>query len=395
MAHWKVIGAGFSGLVAAYELARRGHQVEVYEKINRVGGLISTYHHPMGLVETAANGVLNNYSFEELCDELNVPLVKTQVHSKKRYIFRNNKAQRWSLGFKSTLNMLWGFSKIKAPVENESVAEWGRKNFDQEAVDYLLSPALQGIYAGDVDQMSSTLIMGRFFNRIRRRAPQIRGSVSPVQGMGQLMETLRTKLIEKNVKFYLGHSVPPLSYLQNTIIATSAIEAAELLSNVDPSASTLLKKVEMLPLVRATLFFKKDRKIKGFGCLFAKSERMNGLGVLFDDSIFEREIKTTTESWILGGVNNKKICELTDDQIIQQILEDRARLLRLPKEIEQPESFVITRWPTALPHYTVGLEKILKQISPSTRKHLVGNYLGRIGLSQILEQTKETMQGWA
>ena len=38
-----ILGAGITGLTAAYELAKRGDNVEVYEKDNKIGGLAATY----------------------------------------------------------------------------------------------------------------------------------------------------------------------------------------------------------------------------------------------------------------------------------------------------------------------------------------------------------------
>ena len=47
----------------------------------------------------------------------------------------------------------------------------------------------------------------------------------------------------------------------------------------------------------------------------------------------------------------------------------------------------ITRWPQALPHYTLALERALTTM-PTLPKHLalVGNYLGQIGLAKIIER---------
>ncbi len=389
MAKFRVIGAGFSGLIAAYELVRRGHEVVIYEKQNHVGGLIRTLHNDAGPVETAANGVLNTLAFEKLCHDLNVPLVATQKQSKKRFIFRNSLPKRWPLRFSSSMKLLWGFSRVKKPKAGETIAEWGRRNFDQEAVDYLLSPALQGIYAGDVDQMSASLILNRFFLKQRKARPLLRGLVSPANGMGQLMEALKAWLVKFGVEFHLNHNISSADLtkenLSSMLIATNASGAAELLKVVANEDSEILKKIEMLPLVRATLFFKEQRKLNGFGCLFPKTEKFNSLGVLFDDSIFNRAHQNTTESWILGGAMDRSIHLLSDDQLLQKIAEDRSRLL---KSYERPFHFVMTRWPTALPHYTIQMEALLNQLSPEVEGHLVGNYLGKIGLSQMIEQAQ-------
>ncbi|HEY3102262.1 MAG TPA: hypothetical protein VGJ69_01640, partial [Pyrinomonadaceae bacterium] len=66
------------------------------------------------------------------------------------------------------------------------------------------------------------------------------------------------------------------------------------------------------------------------------------------------------------------------------ILSDRRRFYR---KDDLPLAVHFTRWPNALPHYSVGLEKILSQLpAPPPNIALVGNYLGRIGLAKILER---------
>jgi protoporphyrinogen oxidase len=47
----------------------------------------------------------------------------------------------------------------------------------------------------------------------------------------------------------------------------------------------------------------------------------------------------------------------------------------------------VTRWPNALPHYSIEFEKALTTLpAPPDNIALVGNYLGRIGLAKILER---------
>jgi len=41
-----VVGAGFGGMAAAYDLARAGHQVTIYEADSFVGGLASGFKEP-------------------------------------------------------------------------------------------------------------------------------------------------------------------------------------------------------------------------------------------------------------------------------------------------------------------------------------------------------------
>ena len=79
-----VVGAGFSGLVTAYYLARADFQVRICEQSSRAGGLIKTIQTPQGLVETAANGLLNSARLEALCADIGVPLLATRRDGRKR-----------------------------------------------------------------------------------------------------------------------------------------------------------------------------------------------------------------------------------------------------------------------------------------------------------------------
>ncbi len=89
----KVVGAGFSGLVTAYFLTKQGFAVQIFEKSSRAGGLIQTIRTPHGLIETAANGLLNSARLEAMCAEIEVPLQATRRDGRKRFIFRGRPRQ--------------------------------------------------------------------------------------------------------------------------------------------------------------------------------------------------------------------------------------------------------------------------------------------------------------
>ena len=148
----------------------------------------------------------------------------------------------------------------------------------------------------------------------------------------------------------------------------------------------------MLPILTVTLFFSEREKLKGFGILFPETEKFQALGVLFNHDIFAGRSDYQSETWILGGAHNKSIVDYTDEQILDLILKDRARIF--PKE-NKLMHHTITRWPQALPHYTVGLESLLQELSLPHNTHLVGNYLGGIGLSQMLFQAKDEAGRWS
>ncbi len=392
-----VIGAGFSGLVSAYYLARAGFTVEIFEATRRTGGLIGTISKPQGLVETAANGLLNSVLVEDLFTDLELPLLITKKEARKRFIFRAGEARRWPLGLRASLRLIrflitFFVSRSRvAPHAEETASRWAERVLGEEAAHYFVEAALQGIYAGDPGRMSASLIFGRFFVRTdeKTRRPRVRGTVSAPLGMGQLIAKLEEKLkalgcifhYESNFSFDDTSARP-------TVVATSATDAARLLRKAAPARARLLDKVELVAVTTATLFFDRtDASTKGFGCLFPPIENRKALGVLKNDFIFEGRAKRDlhSETWILGGARAPEgFDEWNDRDVVETIIAERTKVFHLSDE---PMDVTITRWREAIPHYTIELERAVPTLNAADDNvWLVGNYLGQIGLSKILER---------
>lgn len=430
-----IVGAGFSGLTLAHYLNKLGVPCEVIEKSARAGGLLGTIHHPLGLVEQAANGLIANGLVEELGRDLNLELIETKKASKKRFIYFN-KPTRWPIGvvdsllvFVRVLQFLIFRGLGMTPRPLETVAKYVERIGSRRILQQLIAPALQGIYAGDVEKMSARLIFGRLFNDIHpdpikiKHLPtraKLRGTVAPLGGMGALTEALHQSLLRRGVPIYLNASQELIqSRLQDhadsqrgLVLAVGLESASELLNQLSDQFSLsqqirkLLEPVETLPLVSVTVFFDRQAaRLPGFGCLFAPSEGFSSLGVLFNAFIFEGRAQEHSETWILGGALRPEIVIQTDTDLLSAICTDRERLFKAKDEIK---GFEITRWPSALPHYTVDLEAALvalsnmkesavdhhrlsnhqeDNVSPQTF-WLHGNYMGRLGLSQILARSQ-------
>jgi oxygen-dependent protoporphyrinogen oxidase len=209
--------------------------------------------------------------------------------------------------------------------------------------------------------------------------------------MGQLIEALTAHLRKRGVSIHLKTAAPPPHPQEWRVLCTSVRDAARLLSEPAPQASQTLSRVEMLPLVTATAFYPAEESRRpGFGILFPRNEGFRALGVLFNANIFEGRAGDHSETWILGGAEDRAVVDLTDEQLSDQIDSDRRRLYRRDSP---PLERHITRWPEALPHYTVDLESLLQGPLPlPPRTYLVGNYLGGLGLAKILERAHRVVR---
>src|SRR5262245_54609548 len=161
-----VIGAGLSGLAAAWYLARAGASVNVVEAADRPGGLIQTHHVPEGIVETAARAFTWSDRVGDLFRATNIPPSLPREQSKRRYIFRDGRPRRWPLTATETIGLGARFgrswlTRTVRPRADESVATWGTRVLGPSALSWLLAPALQGTYASPPDALSAPALFGK------------------------------------------------------------------------------------------------------------------------------------------------------------------------------------------------------------------------------------------
>lgn len=395
-----VVGAGFSGLATAYFLTKHDFKVRIIEKSDRAGGLIKTIRTEHGLVETAANGLLCSARLEAMCADIGVPLIATRREAHKRFIYRGKPKQLpLRAGDLIALSRRFAVNAVKLrPRPLETVSDWGMRVLGRGATDYLLIPALGGIYAGDPNRLSASLIFGKaklpdHLHTNRPAKGKLRGTVSPPNGMQQLIDGLRDHLKTAGAEFIFSHD-ENASARQPMVVCLSASAAAKHLSESGPDLSNALRRIEMLSLATVTCFYGPDAaRLNGFGCLFPRNQGFRSRGVLFNTSIFEGRGPAHAETWIFGGALDADVVNLSDEAFAEIIAAERQRFYGKHDEALDVR---ITRWPNALPHYTVELENILTTLPPPPENTaLVGNYLGRIGLAKILERAAAVADDFA
>jgi len=393
-----VAGAGFSGLVTAYLLTKSGREVRVVEKKSRAGGLIQTIRTEHGLVETAANGILNSARLEAMSADIGVPLLHTKRDARKRFIFRGRPRQLPLNPFEA-LRIPVGFAANAMqlrPRPFETIAEWGRRVVGRGATDYLLVPVLGGIYAGDSERLSASLIFGRaelpaHLQSYRPAKAKVRGTVAPPNGMQQLIDGLRDYLQRKGVEFSLEtESEPDIS--EPTVVCLSASDAAGYLADLAPDVAADLGSIEMLSLLTVTCFFDSScTRLDGFGCLFPRDQGFRARGVLFNTSIFEGRGPAHAETWIFGGALDGDIVDLTGDEIHlvgARVTRRHASLL------ERQDYRAIARYAVLLdrPANPTGKSGVLFQMAPEIG-FVIRRMLVVVGWREIRRNARQFLIG--
>lgn len=389
-----MVGGGFSGLVTAYYLSRQGIAVDLHEASPKLGGLLQSERTNCGLVESAANGLILNDDLIELLADLNLEYVRPLKTAKRRFIFRSGRLRRWPLTVAESVELIvkiiprFLFKKYTLkPTEQETVWMWGLRNFTLAATNYILSPGLQGIYAGNAHKMSASLILGQLF---KRKIEKYKGTVSFKNGMEELVEALERKLRQQGVQIHLNSFYRLEALEVPHVICVSASVVAQVVEKLSPDLALSLSHIEVLPVLSATIFFERPKKqICGFGVVFPDDQGFRVLGILSNTNIFENRGPQYSETWIFGGTRSPEILTKSSEEILSLIQEERKKILGVEDTFLD---YRINPRPKALPHYTLEHKKILEELKLPKYLYLNGNYMGVIGLSKILSRSKELVR---
>lgn len=380
----RVIGAGLSGLVAAWHLADRGFTVTVIEQAPQPGGLIQTRHTEHGLVETGANAFVWDETVAAWFRRLDLRPEFPLHSSRRRYIYRDGRPRRWPLSIAESASLAarLAVAKVTRSVParpGESMAAWGNRVIGPAATRWLLEPAMHGIYAAPTGELSARAI----FRGRRKGARQL---AAPPAGMGQFVSGLHERLRDRGVAFEFNTQVDRIDTRTPTVVCTPPAAAARLLAPHAPRLSQAVDAVRTSPLTTVTMFFEPHpADVRGFGILFPSGSGINALGVLLNTDIFAGRGESRSETWIVGD-RQPGMTTSDDARLLAALADDR---LTATGRDDRPLSSHITRWPQAIPVYN---EAVLAVASATASLPpwlaVAGNYLGGIGVATLLRQAE-------
>jgi oxygen-dependent protoporphyrinogen oxidase len=417
-----VLGAGATGLAAAYRLSQLGHRVRVFEASDRVGGAVRTEIVDGWLIEGGPNSMLAGEPIvASLIDELGLGAERVMANAaaKNRYIVRNGRAVAapvsppallasplFSLGAKLRL---FGevFSRQRVRVGDVSLEEFVRSHFGQELVDYGLNPFVGGVYAGnpkklsarhafpklcEIEQKHGSIIRGQIAEAKARKA---RGEKKPAGGIfsfrrglqtlpAALASSLPVGALERQARIEALVPGTPWSVVWtngvethhenfDTVIAALPAPALAQLrfGTLGERPLAALDAVEHPPVSSLFLGYRREQvshPLDGFGVLAPEVEKRSVLGILFSSSLFDERAPAghVALTVMVGGARQPEIARLPAGGILAAVEPDLRQLLGVTgAPVFQRHTF----WPRAIPQYNLGYEQHLETMAAAERRY--------------------------
>jgi oxygen-dependent protoporphyrinogen oxidase len=396
-----IIGAGITGLTAAYRLKGRGIPVIVYEAGERVGGVIQSIRERGYLAESGPNSILETSPrIGALIDDLGLSdrCLTSLPAAENRYLVRGKKTVLLptSLGkFLRTPLFSWRakfrllrepFIAPAPPGVEESVAEFVLRRLGREFLDYAINPMVAGVYAGNparlsvkhafpklhaLEQKYGSLIKGQILGAKERRH---RGEISKQRarklsfddGLQVLTDTLGKRLGDA-IQFRAGiQSIEeiPTGWRLNgerehpTVLYTSpAHKLPDIrLAGAPELKPQTLREIVYPPVASVVLGFRRDRvahPLDGFGVLVPQVEGLRILGTLFSSSIFANRAPAghVTLTTYIGGSRAPELALRPASELVEMTLRDLGVILGVTG---RPRFEHVAVYRQAIPQYEVG-----------------------------------------
>lgn len=425
-----IIGAGITGLTAAFELKQKGIDCTVFEASDRVGGCIKTIHEDGFLVECGPNSMLNTHpDIGKLIQQLGLEDRKILGNSaaSHRFIVRNGKpvalpSSPLTLLTSDAFTATAKLRLLKEPFihstsnEQESLADFVVRRLGQEFLDYAINPFVSGVYAGDPTQLSTRYAFPKLYALEQEYGSLIKGAMKGARkrkkrattaskdasmfSFDDGMEVLPLQLAAKlGGAVQLNTPVQEIQQMGEGIWRINQQEFSDVVlalpAHQQPALNTpfdldLFAAIEYPAVTSLSLGFAKtdfNHPLNGFGILIPEVEKRFSLGVLFPSSIFPRRAPDDRVllTLFIGGARTPERAQMNPDEMLQRVLQDLRDLLGLHAEPHFQHRSV---WPQAIPQYVIGYERFLDHMNTIEREykgiHFAGHYRDGISISNSL-----------
>ncbi len=419
-----IIGAGITGLTAAFYLKHKGVPVTVYEASGRVGGVIRSLRQNGYLAEFGPNTILETSPrVSQLVRDagLKARRLDPDPRAEARYVVRYRRpiAMPGSpLGFFTTdlFTLKAKLAVLREPFVparrdglEESIADFVIRRLNQEFLDHAIDALVAGIYAGDPRKLSvqqafpklaalekkyGSLIKGQILGaRERKRRGEVAKDRAPKfsfdEGLQVLPDTLcnslgdsvklNTSITELAQKASGWRVTASSAEFEHSAVAFcgTAFKLAELqVAARIPVCFSTFAEIRYPPVASVVLGFRREdvaHPCEGFGMLIPKIEGFKILGTIFSSSLFPNRAPAghlTLTSYV-GGERYPELASLPIDQLVELTCADLRVLLGVRS---RPTFRHCVFYPKAIPQYNLGYGRY-RALMADIERHAPGLFL--------------------
>ena len=463
-----IIGGGISGLAAAYRLCELSQaqqvpiDVTVLEGTGRFGGLIDTQQRDGFLLEAGPDAFITEKPWAlDLCRRLGLAgdLIETRPDCRRSFVVQKGRLvgvpEGWFLLAPSSVRALFSSQvvsfrgKLRMACEplipkrqgstDESVAQFVRRRFGQEAFQRVAQPMISGIYSADPENLSLAATLPKFLEMEQTHGSvfralktivngKARGSqsestrtasgpryslfVSLRQGMGKLIDTLVARLerlefahlrrsqsvneiIPREDSTWQIKTAGNASYDADILcLALPAHQAAGLVFKTAADLARNLAAIRYESVATVNVAFRSTdvpRAVDGFGFVVPAIERRHLLGCSFSSVKFPQR---AADGMVLmrvfaGGALHRDVFHLDEEPLKRLLKDELATLLGIDAD---PIGMWVHRHAQAMPQYSVGhldrLALIEQQMQRYRGLFLTGNWAHGLGLPDCIHQAE-------
>ena len=434
-----IIGAGLTGLSTAFDLKKKGRDVLVLEKQNRIGGQIQTHTEDGFVFESGPNtGVVSFPEVAELFQDLggSCQMETARESSKRRLIWKGSKFHALPASLPSAIStplftlkdkfrILGEPWRKKGTDPNEPVGALAQRRLGRSFYEYAVDPFVSGVYAGDPMKLTTRYALPKLYNLEANYGSFVRGAIAKAKEPKSDRDRLATKKVFsatgglQNLVDALAQDVDIVTGAQaitvqpdgdhkwivrynngaeevrcNHVITTvGAYALPELLPFIPKEQMAPISSLYYAPIIQVCVGVKNTAGIDypAFGGLVPSKEQKKVLGILFPSACFVQRAPEggALYSYFMGGARHTDYLQKSDDEIRSMVLEAFHSMLKYPMNVE-PDMIRIFRHERAIPQYGADSGERFQAVNAIQQRYpgliIAGNLRDGIGMGNRIQQ---------